>query len=450
MTDFTFPKDFLWGAATASYQVEGYPLADGAGMSNWQHFSNLPGRIANDHTGDIGPAQFKLYKEDIKLMKWLGLKAYRFSISWSRVFPEGEGTPNPNGLDYYDRLIDELLANGIQPWATMFHWDLPQALENKYGGWRSRDTVKAFGDHVAYVTSKISDRVSNYFTVNEIMCFTTLGYGEGIFAPGLKLDKKAVNQTVHHGCLAHGVASQAIRANAQQPVNIGLAENMAPVVPLIADEDNIEAARKAFRWYSSSKLTAMHEGAYPEEWLEEQGADAPDFTAEDMKIISTPNDFIGINIYNPVYVRADKDSPKGFAEVTLQEDHPRMNMPWLHIDPSITYWAPRFLKELWDVKGVYITENGCAALDKLDHNGKVYDTGRLMYLRNHFMSASRAVNEGWPLKGYFVWSLLDNFEWASGYDKRFGLIYVNYQTLERTPKASAEFYRSVIAENRVM
>ncbi len=450
MTDITFPKDFLWGAATASYQVEGYPLADGAGISNWHHFCHQPGRISNDHNGDIGPAQYYLYKEDVQLMKWLGLKAYRFSISWSRIFPDGESKPNHKGMDYYNRLIDQLLTNGIHPWVTMFHWDLPQALEDKYGGWRSRDTVKAFGDYVAYVTSKISDRVGNYFTVNEITCFTVLGYGNGIFAPGLKLDKKTVNQTVHHGCLAHGIASQAIRANALRPVKIGLAENMKAVVPLIADDESIEAARKAFRWYSSSRLTPMHEAAYPEEWLEEQEFDAPDFTDDDMKIIATPNDFIGINIYNPTYVRADTSSSKGFAEVPLQEGHPCMNMPWLYVDPSITYWAPRLLNEIWGVNDVYITENGCAALDRLEHDGKVYDTGRLMYLRNHFIAASKAISEGWPLKGYFVWSLMDNFEWASGFDKRFGIIYVNYQTLKRTPKVSAEFYRKVILDNRVL
>ncbi len=451
MKDFyTFPKSFLWGAATASFQVEGYPRADGAGISNWDQFSHQPGRIENDHNGDISAAQFLKYKEDVQLMKSLGIKAYRFSISWSRVFPNGTGRINPKGLDYYNKLIDELLANDIQPWVTMFHWDMPQVLEDKYGGWRSRKTVDAFGKYVAHVTSQISDRVKNYFTVNEILCFTNLGYESGVFPPGLKLDAKTVNQTVHHGCLAHGTAVQAIRANAKIKPNIGIAENLTSAVPLYESKEHIDAARKAFRWNSAPRMTAMMEGAYPAEWLEHLGANAPEFTDEDMKIISSPLDFVGVNIYAPTYVKAAPESKLGFAEIPMPEGYPKMNMPWLNIGPNITYWSPRFLKELWNVKGIYVTENGCAAVDKLDHTGKVYDTDRIMYLRNHFIAASRAVNEGIPLKGYFVWSLMDNFEWACGYNKRFGIVYVNYQTLERIPKASAEFYRETIRRSAVV
>ncbi|MBN2640458.1 MAG: beta-glucosidase [Victivallales bacterium] len=449
MKAYPFADDFLWGAATASYQVEGYPLADGAGPSNWHVFSHKPGTVENDHTGDIGVGQYKLYRDDVQLMKKLGIQAYRFSISWSRIFPEGTGRVNEKGLQYYQNLIDELLANGIQPWATMFHWDLPQALEDK-GGWRSKDTARAFGDYVAYVSSKISDRVKNYFTVNEIYCFTRTGYKDGIFAPGLKLDPKTVAQTVHNGCLAHGLAVQAIRANAVQPVNIGLAENMPPTVPVYETEENIAAARTAFRHYSADKLLPMMEGAYADFWLEEMGDNAPEFNDEEMKIISSPIDFVGINVYAPVYIIADADAPHGFREVPLPQGYPRMNMPWLYVGPNITYWAPRFLKEIWDVKGVYVTENGCAAQDKMELDGEVYDTDRVMYLRNHFIAAQRAVSEGIPLKGYFVWSLLDNFEWASGYNKRFGMVYVNYQTLERTPKLSAKFYSEVIKNNAVV
>lgn len=438
-----FPKDFLWGAATASFQVEGYPLADGAGPSNWHVFSHLPGRVANDHNGDISAAQYLKYKEDVRLMKWMGLGAYRFSISWSRVFPEGEGRINPKGLDYYDRLIDELLANGIQPWATMFHWDLPQALEDKYGGWRSKDTAKAFGDYVAYVGSRIGDRVKNYFTVNEIFCFTRLGYENGVFAPGLKLDRKTVAQTVHNGCLAHGYGVKALRENVEN-ANIGLAENMSPTVPVYPDAEHIAAARTAFRHHSADKLTVMMEGAYPDFWLESMGSDAPEFNDEELSLIGQKLDFVGINIYAPAFVRADPGSKHGFADVEFPESYPRMNMPWLRICPDITYWTPRFLKELWNVDAVYVTENGCAAMDKYSPDGEIYDTDRVMYLQNHFRCAARAVEEGWPLKGYFVWSLLDNFEWACGYEKRFGLVYVNYQTLERTPKLSAKYYREVI------
>lgn len=450
MSDYNFPKDFLWGAATASFQVEGYPQADGAGVSNWDYFSHQPGTVANDHNGDVGAGQYLKYKEDVQLMKWLGLKAYRFSISWSRIFPDGTGRVNEKGLQYYQNLIDELLANGIQPWVTMFHWDLPQALEDRWGGWRSKDTAKAFGDYAGFVTSKISDRVTNYFTVNEIMCFTELSFGQGVFAPGLKLDRKSVNQTIHNACLGHGLALQAIRANAVKTPNVGIVENSPPCVPVFETAEHIAAARKAYRFMEANRLTVMMEGRYPEEWLKKVGTDAPEYTDEELKIISTPMDFVGLNLYAPDHIMAAPQEELGYAVVPKPEGYPRMNMPWLYIGPEIIYWASRFCKELWDVKALYITENGCAAQDKMQRDGEVYDTDRIMYLRGHFQAAHRTVSAGIPLKGYFVWSLMDNFEWACGYDKRFGIVYVNYQTLERTPKLSAKFYREVINGNAVV
>ena len=444
-----FPQNFLWGAATASFQVEGYPREEGGGESVWERFCTMPGRIASDHNGNVGPAQFKKFKDDVQLMKWLGIKAYRMSIAWSRVFPDGE-TLNPRGLDYYNRLIDELLANGIDPWVTMFHWDHPQALEDKFGGWRSKDTVKAFGNYVAYVTDKISDRVTNFFTVNEIMCFTSSSYGSGCHAPGLQLDNKTVNQSVHNGCLAHGTALQAIRTHARRPVKVGIVENMAVTVPAFASEENVRAARTAFRIYSGSRLTAMLEGKYPDFQLEEWGKDAPEYDDAEMKLIGQPMDFVGCNVYAPVYVMADPNAKHGYREIPLPAGYPKMDMPWLHVGPDITYWAPRFLKEIWNVDAVYITENGCAAQDKPASDGEIYDTDRTMYLRHHFLAAQRATAEGWPLKGYFVWSLMDNFEWSWGYTKRFGIVYVNYETLERIPKLSAKFYRETIRQNAVV
>jgi len=450
MTAYSFPNGFLWGAATASFQVEGYPQADGAGLSNWDKFSHMPGRIVNDHNGDISAGQYLKYKEDVQLMKWLGIKAYRMSISWSRIFPDGTGRINEKGLQYYQNLIDELLANGIEPWVTMFHWDLPQVLEDRFGGWRSKETAKVFGDYVAYVTDKISDRVTNYFTVNEIMCFTFLGYGSGIFAPGLKLDTKTVNQTIHNGALAHGYAVQAIRANAKQPVKVGVVENTPACVPVIETPEHIAAAKTAFRFKEANRLTLMQEGRFPEEWLKEVGADAPEYTDEELKIISSPTDFIGLNLYTPEYIMADPKAPLGFRDVPKSAGHPRMNTDWLFVGPEINYWAPRFCQELWGAKEIYITENGCAGQDKLSTDGEVYDTERLMYLRSYLRAMHRCVEEGIPLKGYFVWSLLDNFEWASGYDKRFGIVYVNYQSLERIPKLSAKFYRESISKNAIV
>jgi beta-glucosidase len=458
---YQFPDDFLWGCATASYQVEGAAKEDGRGPSIWDTFSHSPGRVVNEHNGDVSVDQYHRYKEDVALMKWMGLKAYRFSMSWSRIFPEGSGDFNEKGMAYYDRLVDELLANGIEPWLTFFHWDLPQAMQDKFGGWESRETAKYFADYVAEVTKRISDRVTNFFTINEFFCFTDSGYVDsgavapwknlgGVFPPGKNLPPKERNQVRHHALLAHGMAVQAIRANAVQKPNVGLAENFSTCVPVIETEENIAAAKLAFREENRHFLTTFMEGAYPETYLKDEGENAPEFTDDEMKIIGSPLDFVGANIYAPTYISADENSPKGYSVVPHPETYPKMNMNWLFVGPQITYWAPRMLKEIWGVKAVYITENGCACKDRLTTDNEVNDTDRVFYLRNHFISAHRAVSEGQPLKGYFVWSLLDNFEWAEGYNKRFGLIYVNYQNLERIPKLSAKFYKSTIASNSVL
>jgi beta-glucosidase len=346
--------------------------------------------------------------------------------------------------------VDELLANGIEPWMTLYHWDLPQSLETRFGGWRSPETSRRFGDYVAKVTARVSDRVTNYFTINEFTCYTGLGYESGVHAPGLKLPKREIAQLRHNALLGHGLAVQAIRANARKKPNVGLAENSQVCVPVIETEEHIAAARRAFRVRNAPYLTAVMEGAYIEEYLKKMGPDAPAFTAEEMKIIGSPLDFVGMNMYNPHYIRADADAPGGFVYVDLPAAYPRMVPDWLHVGPQITYWGPRLVSELWKPKAVYITENGCACDDRLTTDKQVYDTDRVMYLRNHFINMHRTVSEGWPLKGYFLWSLLDNFEWARGYTQRFGIVYVNYSTQERIPKLSAKFYRETIARNAVV
>lgn len=446
---FPFPDDFLWGCATASYQVEGAAREDGRGPSVWDTFSHSPGRVVNDDTGDVACDQYHRYKDDVRLVKGLGAKAYRFSLSWSRCFPTGRGAFNPAGAAYYDRLVDELLANGIDPWVTFFHWDLPQAIETDVGGWASRDCALWFADFVAAMTARLSDRVRNYFTINEFVCFTDLGYREGRFAPGRRESNRVCNQVRHHALLGHGLAARAIRANAKLTPNVGLADNPCFVVPLIETPVHVEAARKAMRTLGAGFLTAVMEGRYLDSYLVEQGADAPQFTDADMAVIGTPLDFVGLNMYTPTYVLA-ADNARGFEVVALPQDYPRMDAEWLRVGPQITYWSPRLLSEVWDVKAVYITENGCCCRDVRQHDGRVLDPGRVMYLRNHFANASRAVQEGYPLKGYFVWSLLDNFEWADGYSKRFGLVYVDYHTQERIPKLSAEYFRQCVAANAAL
>jgi beta-glucosidase len=440
----TFPKDFLWGVATAAYQVEGAVREDGRGPSIWDKFSHTPGKVVNNATGDVADDHYHRYKEDVQLMKALGVKTYRFSIAWPRVFPQGTGPANPKGLDFYDRLVDELLANGIQPFATLYHWDLPQALQEKVGGWESRDTSKAFADYAGYVAQRLSDRVKNFFTFNEFGAFMENGYGSGGHAPGLRLPHERFVQARHYGVLAHGLGVQAIRAAAKPGTRIGLAENITVCVPVIETPAHIEAAERATRELNAQYLTVMLEGKYTEAYL----AKAPGlkFTPEDLKAIGSPLDFVGINVYTPRYIRAD-ESPAGFAVVPHPASFPRMASPWLFIGPEALYWGPRHVAKIWNVKEIYITENGCSSSDVPAQDGIVYDTDRVMYLRNYLTHLQRATSEGVPVAGYFLWSLLDNFEWADGYTNRFGLHYVDYATQKRTPKLSARYYHEVIARN---
>lgn len=443
-----FPKGFTWGSATASYQVEGAVKEDGRGPSIWDTFSHTPGKVVNNATGDVADDHYHRYKEDVQLMKTLGVKAYRFSIAWPRVFPQGAGAPNPKGLDFYNRLVDELLANDIKPFATLYHWDLPQALQDNGGGWESRDTSKAFGEYAGYVAERLSDRVKHFFTINEFGAFVELGYRIGIHAPGLKLPPDRFNQTRHHAVLGHGLAVQAIRARAKPGTRIGLAENMTICAPVIENAQHIEAATRATRELNAQYLTVIQEGKYTDAYLAAAGANAPKFTPEDLKIISSPLDFLGINIYTPVYVRADS-SPLGFSVAPHPKSFPHMASSWLFVGPEALYLGPRHAAKIWNVKEIYITENGCSSSDIPAADGIVYDTDRVMYLRSYLTQLQRATADGVPVHGYFLWSLMDNFEWADGYTNRFGLHYVDYATQKRTPKLSAAFYREVIATNGV-
>ena len=444
-TTLHYPKSIVWGCATAAYQIEGGAKADGRGPSVWDTFSHTAGKTYRGETGDVADDSYHLYKEDIQLLKALGVGAYRMSISWSRIFPEGTGQPNAMGLDYYNRVVDELLANNIAPYITLFHWDLPQALP---GGWRSRNTPKAFADYAAFVSKHLGDRVRHFMTTNEFECFTDLGYRTGRFAPGLKLPAGEANQVRHNGILAHGLAVQAIRANTPSGTEVGLAENAKVYVPLMESSVHIEAAQKATREENGHFLTTLMEGKYPESYLKREGANAPKVEPGDMEAIGSPLDFVGLNIYIPEYVRAD-GSEKGYAIDPYPASYPHMASDWLYLGPECIYWGVRNVSELWKPKAIYITENGCSSDDVLTPDGRVEDTDRVMYLRNHLTHLHRAAAEGYPVAGYFLWSLLDNFEWADGYSKRFGIHYVDFKTQKRTPKMSAEWYRNVIAKNAV-
>ena len=440
-----FPQGFLWGSATASYQVEGAVHEDGRGASIWDTFSHTPGKTHGGDTGDVADDHFHRFKTDIGLMKALGVKGYRFSVAWPRIFPDGAGAPNPKGLDFYNRMLDELLASGIKPFCTLYHWDLPQKLQDK-GGWQSRDTAQAFAEYAGFTAGKLSDRVKHFMTMNELQTFVVLGYGEGTHAPGLQLDVAGLAQVSHFAVLGHGLAVQAIRANSSVGTRVGLADNAVATTPVLETPEHIEAATRAMREENAMFLTVIQEGRYTDAYLKRLGPAAPKFTPEDMKVIGSKLDFLGLNVYQPTYIRADS-SPKGYAVVRPPASYPHMLSPWLTIGPEALYWSPKLASKIWSLKEVYITENGASSADVLTPEGKILDTDRVMYLRNYITQLQRAVAEGVPVKGYFLWSLIDNYEWADGYDKRFGIHYVDFATQKRTPKLSAQFYREVIARN---
>jgi beta-glucosidase len=444
-TDLSFPKDFRWGCATAAYQIEGAVKEDGRGPTNWDVFSHTPGKVFGNNNGDVATDSYHRYAEDAQLLKNLGVSTYRMSIAWSRIFPEGRGQPNPKGVDHYQRVIDNLLANGIEPYVTMFHWDLPAAFP---GGWQNRDTALAFADYAGYMAGQLSDRVHHFMTVNELRCFTDLGHLQGIHAPGLKLGAAEVNQVRHHGVLAHGLGVQAIRAHANGRAQVGIADNTVFYVPVMETDEHVAAAKKATREMNAMFLTAVMEGRYIDEYLAQEGANAPKVQAGDMSAIGSPLDFVALNIYAPEWVRADA-SPRGYATIPHIPSSPRMASPWLVVGPEVAYWGVRQVSELWQPKLLYISENGASADDPV-LNGRIDDADRVMYLRNYIGQFHRAVAEGYPLKGYFLWSLMDNFEWADGYSKRFGIHYVDFATQKRTPKLSAAWYKEVIARNRLV
>lgn len=459
--ELKFPDGFYWGVATAAYQIEGSPDADGKGKSIWDVYAHTPGKMQNGDTGDVAIDHYNRYKEDVALMKSLGANAYRFSISWPRVFPNGTGEANPKGLDFYSRLVDELLAAGIEPFATLYHWDLPQALQDKYGGWQSREVSKAFGGYCGYVAKKLSDRVRHFFTINEFQSFVQIGH-RGIdftvqgkplhveHAPGVKLANQALNQVRHHAVLGHGMAVQAIRAMGRPGTRVGPAEVLFTAVPAIDAPQHVRAAEIATRNLNAAYLDVILEGKYSDAYLKAAGADAPNFTDEDLKIIGSPLDFVGTNVYTPhVYVVASDQTP-GYRAIPFNASHPRMFSFWQNVGPEVLYWAPRLLQSIWNVKEIYITENGCAASDVVAADGNVYDSDRVMYLRNAMTHLQRATSEGAPVKGNFVWSAFDNLEWTDGYGTRFGIVYVDFKTQRRIPKLSAAWFREAAARNAVV
>jgi len=456
MASYQFPSGFQWGTATSAYQIEGAVNRDGRKPSVWDTFSAKRGNTFQGQTGAIACEHYDRYKEDIKLMAQLGVKNYRFSISWCRIVPDGRGQVNEAGVDFYRRLVDCLLDHGITPYATLFHWDSPQALEDRYGSWRSREIAQDFADYVSAIVSRLGDRITNWMTLNEITCFTHMGYDvlqKPKHAPGTRVrSRKEVWQTSHHALLAHGLACQAIRSNAAQSM-IGLVDNFGVTVPLSESAENIEAAKKAFPYHCGNGgiIYPVLTGEYDSAFLEQLKNDTPEIQQGDIQTIHQSLDFLGLNIYTGTYIRA-ADNWQGCEWINFPKGYPTLHMPWLQVVPECLYWGIRHVSETLnrpDLK-IFITENGCAAQDELKSSGEVFDLDRILYLRQHLQSVHRAAIEGYPIAGYFVWSFLDNFEWAWGYDRRFGITYVDYKTQRRIPKSSYHWYAECVRQNRVV
>lgn len=447
-----FCKDFAWGTATSSYQIEGGAYENGKGIHIWDVFCKETGRIAGGQTGDIACDHYHRFREDVAIMKDMGLKAYRFSLSWSRILPNGTGKVNEAGIQFYNKLIDELLAAGIEPYITLFHWDYPYELYQK-GGWLNAESVEWFGEYAKVVAEHFSDRVTKFFTLNEPQCFIGLSYLDGVHAPGVKAPLKDTFIMAHHVLKAHGMAVRMLRKYAKQEIQIGYAPTGSMSYPASSRPEDIEAARthlfglqeddNNWTWNVSFWSDPVILGAYPKEVLERYGKYLPEITDEDMQLISEPIDFYGQNIYNGNQIRCGSD---GQPELVRRYDgFPRTAIGW-PITPECLYWGPKFLYERYK-KTIFITENGLSCHDVISLDGKVHDPNRIDFLNRYLRCLKKAAEDGVDVRGYFQWSLMDNFEWHSGYGERFGLVYVDYITQKRILKDSAYWYRAVVETN---
>ncbi len=439
-----FPDGFLWGAATSAYQIEGAPLADGAGASIWQRFTHSPGRTANGETGDVACDHYNRWRDDVGLMRELGLTAYRFSISWSRILPEGRGRVNRKGLDFYSRLVDALLEAGIRPSVTLFHWDLPEALDDR-GGWLNPDIADWFADYARVMYEALDDRVPMWVTLNEPWVVTDGGYLHGLLAPGHRNHFEAPVAT-HNLLRAHARGVQAYRATGGKH-RIGLVVNIEPKYAASEGAADREATARAHAYMNGQYLDPVLLGRYPEEMREVFGEAWPEFSAEDMALIREKIDFVGVNYYTRSVVRDDPQALPVRAAAVRQPQHAQTETGWEVYPDGLTDTLV-WITERYGRIPLYVTENGAAFYDAPHAiDGAVRDPLRLWYYREHLRAARRAIARGVDLRGYFAWSLLDNFEWSLGYAKRFGLIHVNYGTQERTVKESARYYAEVIRTN---
>ncbi len=454
MAKVSFPQHFLWGAATSSYQIEGAAQEDGRGESIWDRFARTPGKVEDGSNGDVACDHYHRFRDDVALMKSLGVKAYRFSVAWPRIQPSGRGRPNQPGLDFYSRLVDALLEAGIVPCATLYHWDLPQALQDA-GGWPSRSTAEAFVEYAEIVARALGDRVKSWITHNEPWCASLLSHQKGIHAPGLK-NWGAALAASHHLLLSHGWAVPVVRRESPG-AEVGITLNLTPSVPASASPADYEACRHFDGYFNRWFLDPIHGRRYPADMIADYVA-AGHLPPEgltvckpgDLEAIAVPCDFLGVNYYNRTVVRSES-VPE--AQNQPQTEHLAPKSEWTEMGwevyPEGLYQILTRVHLVYGPRKIYVTENGASYSEGPDGEGRVRDERRLAFLRDHFLAARRAMDAGVPLAGYFVWSLLDNFEWDRGYTQRFGIVWVDYTTQARVPKDSALWYRKVIAENAV-
>ncbi|MCC7140953.1 MAG: beta-glucosidase [Candidatus Eisenbacteria bacterium] len=450
-----FPDDFVWGAATSAYQIEGSPLAEGAGPSNWHRFAHTPGTTENGEHGDLACDHYRRWKDDVALMADLGLRAYRFSISWSRVLPSGRGAINQKGLDFYCRLVDELLRRGIHPCATLYHWDLPAALDDQ-GGWLNRDSAEWFADYARVVWRSLGDRVPMWATLNEPWVVMDAGYMHGVHAPGHRSVHEAA-RVAHNLLRAHATAVQAYRASCSQ--KIGLVVNLEPKEPATPRPEDLDACERSHQYMNQQFLDPIFRGSYPDRFPEIYGEAWPEISEADRRLLQTPIDFLGINYYKRGLMadvaRSSTGRPEGDRMATMPPYAREVRDParwhtelgWEVFPDGLTRILC-WVKERYGDLPLYVTENGAAFYDPpAPIAGRIDDPMRIEYLRGHLIAARDAIAAGVNLRGYFAWSLFDNYEWAAGYGKRFGLVHVDFATQARTPKASALCYRELIRTN---
>lgn len=444
-----FPKGFVWGAASASYQVEGAVGEGGRGLSVWDMMCRTPGKIWDGQAGDVACDHYRRWREDVAIMRDIGLKGYRFSIAWPRIMPSGTGAVNAKGVAFYDRLVDALLEAGVQPWVTLFHWDYPYELYTR-GGWLNPDSPEWFADYACVVVDKLSDRVGHWMTLNEPACFIGMGLQTGELAPGDKLGFPEVLRAAHHTLLAHGKAVQVIRAHARRKPIVGFAPCGKVTAPAGGSKADIAAARRQMFevfekdvWNYALWTDPVFLGRYPEEALKTFGAAMPRVRSRDMDTICQPLDFFGMNIYSCDPVRAGRNGRPEAAPRRLGYGMTTMEWP---LTPEALYWGPRFAWERYR-KPIVITENGISNTDWVALDGKVHDPQRIDFLTRYLREYRRAMRDGVKALGYFQWSFTDNFEWTFGVKRRFGLVYLDYPTGRRIPKDSARWYKQVIATN---